>query len=179
MLTMPENKVRKYFKLIEAWAWCDICEDMIALNINKEEIIDGLQMGIYTKEYKHANPNPDLDDTDDVSGQEHTIYIYINDSYEITGVKTFFGESMSTQDIGAETVKAGGEVRIPVIVKDVPPMAVQLGMLSKEQFKVLKICDGMNTIEEVASTAQKSVEETEEMMEQLRKKGLVKVIRRT
>ena len=40
---MPENKVRKYFRLIEAWAWCPICDDMIALNIDKKEIIDGLQ----------------------------------------------------------------------------------------------------------------------------------------
>lgn len=176
---MPENKVRKYFQLIEAWAWCDICEDMISLNIDKNEIISGLEMGIYTKEYKHANPSPDLEDTDDVSGQEHTIYVYINDNYDITGVKSFFGESPSTEEIGAETIEAGGEVRIPVIVKDISPMAVQLGMLTKEQFKVLKICDGMNTIEQVASIAQKSVEEIEKMMEQLRKKGLVKVIKRT
>lgn len=176
---MPENKVRKYYQLIEAWAWCDICEDMISLNIDKKEIISGLEMGIYTKEYKHANPQPDLEDTDDVSGQEHTIYVYINDNYDITGVKSFFGESPSTEEIGAETVEAGGEVRIPVIVKEISPMAVQLGMLTKEQFKVLKICDGMNTIEQVASIAQKSVEEIEKMMEQLRKKRLVRVIKRT
>ena len=176
---MPENKVRKYFSLIEAWAWCDICEEMIALKLDKNEIIDGLKMGIYTKEYKHANPSPDLDDTDDISGQEHTIYIYINENYDITGVKSFFGESPTTEEIGAESVKAGGEVRIPVIVKDVSPMAVQLGMLTKEQFRVLKICDGMNTIEQVASIAQHTLEEVEKMMDQLRKKGLVRVIKRT
>ena len=176
---MPENKVRKYFQLIEAWAWCDICEDMISLNIDKKEIISGLEMGIYTKEYKHANPNPDLEDPDDVSGQEHTIYVYINDNYDITGVKSFFGESPSTEEIGAETAKAGGEVRIPVVVKEISPMAVQLGMLTKDQFKVLKICDGMNTIEQVGSIAQKSLKEIEEMMEELRKKGLIRVIKRT
>ncbi|MHA2281884.1 MAG: hypothetical protein ACXAC5_13660 [Promethearchaeota archaeon] len=176
---MPENKVKKYFSLIEAWAWCDICEDMIALKLDKNEIINGLKTSIYTKKYKHANPSPDLEDTDDISGQEHTIYIYINENYDITGVKSFFGESPTTEEIGAESIEAGGEVRIPVIVKDVSPMAVQLGMLTKEQFKVLKICDGMNTIEQVATIVQKSVDETEEMMDQLRKKGLVRVIKRT
>jgi len=176
---MPENKVKKYFRLIEAWAWCPICEDMIALNIDKKEIIDSLQMGIYTKEYMHSNQSPDVDDPEDLSGQDHTIYIYINENYDITGVKSFFGEGPSTEEIGAETVQEGGQVRIPIIVKEIPPMAVQLGMLNKEQFKVLKICDGKNTIEQVATIAQKSIEEIESMMEKLRKKGLVKVIIRT
>ncbi|MFX1316179.1 MAG: hypothetical protein ACFE9T_09970 [Promethearchaeota archaeon] len=164
--------------MIEAWAWCDICEDMVALRLDKKEIINGIQMGIYTKEYKHHNQYPDFEDPDDLSGQEHTIYVYINDNYDITGVKSFFGESPSTEEIGA-AVEAGGEVRIPVVVKDIPPMSVQLGMITKDEFKVLKICDGMNTIETVAEIAQKSVEEIEKMMEKLRSKGLVKVIKRT
>ncbi len=176
---MPENKVRKYFRLIEAWAWCDICDDMVALNIDKQEIINGLKMSIYTKEYKHSNPHPDHEDPDDLSGNEHTIFIYINDDYDITGVKAFFGEAPTTEEIGAKTIEEGGEVRIPIVVKEIPPMAVQFGMLNKEQFKVLKICDGMNTIEQVASIAEISVKDIEKMMEQLRKKGLVKVIKRT
>jgi hypothetical protein len=176
---MPENKVKKYFSLIEAWAWCDICEDMVALRVDKEEIIDGLKMGIYTKEFKHYNQNPDLEDPDDLSGQEHTIYVYINDNFDVTGVKSFFGESPSIEEIGAKAIQEGSEVRIPIVVKDVPPMAVQLGMLNKEQFKVLKVCDGMNTIEMVAEIAQISLDKIEEMMDELRKKGLVKVIKRT
>lgn len=151
---------------------------MVALKLDKKEIINGLQMGIYTKEFKHVNQYPDTEDPDDLSGQEHAIYVYINDNYDITGVKSFFGESPSTEEIGA-SVQAGGEVRIPVVVKDIPPMSVQLGMLTKEEFKVLKICDGMNTIETVAEIAQKSVEKIEKMMEKLRSKGLVKVIKRT
>ena len=176
---MPENKVKKYFSLIEAWAWCDICDDMVALNIDKKEIIDGLKMSIYTKEYRHSNPHPDVEDPEDLSGQEHTIYIYINDDYDITGVKAFFGESPTTEEIGAVALQEGVEVRIPIVIKEISPMAVQLGMLNKEQFKVLKVCDGMNTIEQVAEIAQISIEEIEKMMEQLRKKGLIQVIKRT
>jgi hypothetical protein len=176
---MPENKVKKYFSLIEAWAWCDICEDMVALRVDKQEIIDGLKMGIYTKEFKHSNEYPDPEDLDDRSGQEHTVYVYINDNFDVTGVKSFFGESPSTEEIGAEALQEGTEVRIPVVVKEVPPMAVQLGMLNRDQFKVLKICDGMNTIEQVAKIAQISIDKIEKMMEELRNKGLVKVIKRT
>jgi hypothetical protein len=82
-------------------------------------------------------------------------------------------------EVGAETLEAGGEVRIPVVVKEVTPLSVQLGMLSMDQYKVLKVCDGMNTLEQVAQISQKSVEKIEKMMEVLRKKGLVKVIKRS
>ncbi|MBD3255205.1 MAG: hypothetical protein GF383_08940 [Candidatus Lokiarchaeota archaeon] len=173
---MPENKVRKYFSLVEVWAWCDICEDMVALSVEKDEIYDGLEMGIYTKEYKHKNPHPDEDDPDDVSGEEHTVYVYINENYDVTGVKAFFGDSPSMDEMEASSET--GEVRIPVVVKDIPPMSVHLGMLTPEEYKVTKICDGMNTIEQVAEIAQKPVDEIEKMMEKLRKKGLIDVIKR-
>jgi len=162
---------------VEVWGWCDICEDMVALKVDKKEIINGLQTGIYTKEYKHRNPNPDPEDYDDQSGNEHTIFVYINDSYDVTGVKSFFGDSPSTSDMSAATA-AGGEVRIPIVVKEIPQMSVHLGMLTQEEFIILKICDGMNTIEQVAEIAQKPVDDIESMMEKLRKKGLVKVIKR-
>ncbi|MGQ4872715.1 MAG: hypothetical protein ACTSVV_00820 [Promethearchaeota archaeon] len=173
---MPENKVKKYFQLVEIWAYCNICDDMVNLKVDKKEIINGLQTGIYTKEYKHRNPHPDLEDPDDVSGQEHTIYVYINDKYDVTGVKSFFGDAPSISELDAAAT--GSEVRIPVVVKEIPEMSVHLGMLTPEEFKILKICDGMNTIEQVADIAQKSVEEIEAMMEKLRDKGLVKVIKR-
>ncbi|MHA1291355.1 MAG: hypothetical protein ACTSQJ_01655 [Promethearchaeota archaeon] len=173
---MPENKVKKYFQLVECWIWCDICDDMVALKVDKKEIINGLQTGIYTKEWKHKNPHPDIEDPDDRSGEEHTIYIYINDKYDVTGVKAFFGDSPSMEEL--EAAATSGEVRIPVVVKEIPEMSVHLGMLTPEEYKVLKICDGMNTIEQVADIAQKSVSDIEAMMEKLRNKGLVKVIKR-
>ena len=63
---------------MEIWAWCDICEDMIALDVDKNEIHDGLEMGIYTKEFKHVNTHPDPEDPDEKSSEEHTIYVYID-----------------------------------------------------------------------------------------------------
>ena len=172
---MPENKVKKYFSLIEAWAWCPICLDMVALKIDKQEIINGLETGIYTKEFKHQNLHPDFDDPDDRSGEEHTIYVYIDDKYDITGVKAFFGDTLSLDEIGTAQ---GQEVRIPIIVKEIPAMSIQLGMISQDEFKVLKICDGMNTLEQVAEIAGKDVTQIETMMDKLHKKGLVDVIRR-
>jgi hypothetical protein len=152
---------------------------MVALKLDKKEIKDGLKMGIYTKELKHSNPYPDPDDPDDPSVQEHTIYFYINDNYDVTGVKSFFGESPSMAEVGAQTFEAGGEVRIPIVIKEIPPMAVQLGMLSLDEYKLLKVCDGMNSVEECAEISQKPVDNVEKMLKKLHKKGLVDVIKRT
>ncbi|MFX1275759.1 MAG: hypothetical protein ACFFBP_15985 [Promethearchaeota archaeon] len=149
---------------------------MVSLKIDKKEIISGLEMGIYTKEYHHRNRNPDPDDYDDNSGNEHTIYVYINDDYDVTGVKSFFGDMPSIQVSNEQILE--GEVRIPVVVKEVPEMSVHLGMLTQEEFIILKICDGMNTIPQVAEISGKTVDQIDAMMEKLRKKGLVKVIRR-
>ena len=174
---MPVNKVKKFFKSVEVWAWCDICREMVNLHVNKEEISDGLSMGMYKKEYKHKNNRPDPEDTDDKSGGEHSVYVYINDKFDVTGVNAFFGESPTMEAMEAATTT--GEVQIPIVVKEIPPMSVHLGMLTQEEFKVLKICDGMNTIEQVASIAGKDVSEVEKMMEKLHKKGLVDIIKRT
>ncbi len=176
---MPENKVKKYFSLIEAWAWCEICTEMVNIRVDKDEIKAGLKMGIYTKEHKHVNPHPDLEDDDDTSSQEHTVFIYINDNYDVTGVRSFFGDSPSMKDVGRGTIEEGGEVRIPIVVKEVQPMSVQLGMLSLDEFKLLKVCDGMNSVEQCAEVAQKPIDKVEKMLDKLRKKGLVKVIKRT
>lgn len=164
---MPDNKVKRYFTLIEAWCYCEICRDMVNLVIDKDEIKNGLQTGIYTKNYPHSNFHPD---PDDASGQEHNIHIYVNEKYEITGVKSFMGEAPSTDSFG------GTGARIPIVVKEIPEMSVHLGMLTPEEYKVLKICDGNNSLEQVAVIAEKSVEDIEKMMEKLRDKGLVKVI---
>ncbi|TFG20967.1 MAG: hypothetical protein EU529_14105 [Promethearchaeota archaeon] len=150
---------------------------MVALSIDKKEIYNGLEMGIYTKEYKHSNKYPDPEDPEDNSGEEHKIYVYINDKYDVTGVKAFFGDSPSMEEMEAAATTTG-EVRIPIVVKEIPPMSVHLGMMTQDEFKVLKICDGMNTIEQVAEIAGKTVDDIEKMMEKLKKKGLVDIIKR-
>ena len=82
-------------------------------------------------------------------------------------------------DVGGPSIEPGGEVKIPIVVKEVQPMSVQLGMISMEEFKLLKVCDGMNSVEQCAEITQKPVDKIEDMLDKLRKKGLVKVIKRT
>jgi hypothetical protein len=165
------NVTRKYFKSIYAYVWCEICAKVIASEIIKEDIRNGLQTGLYVHKYTHVNGEKDPEDIDDISDQSHTCMIYIDSNYDIRGVKTFFGESISSDEL--ET-----GARIPIVVKEIPPMSVHLGMLSPEEFKILQTCDGNNTIEDVAEISQLDVEYLVKMMSKLRDKGLVNIIRR-
>ena len=57
-------------------------------------------------------------------------------------------------------------------------MSVHLGMLSPEEYKILQLCDGNNTMESVAEIANISMDELEKIMAKLREKGLINIIRR-
>jgi hypothetical protein len=82
-------------------------------------------------------------------------------------------------DVGGPSVEPGGEVKIPIVIKEVQPMSVQLGMITMDEFKLLKVCDGMNSVGQCAEITQKPVDEIESMLEKLRNKGLVNVIKRS
>lgn len=165
---MSFNKTVKYFKSIRAYVYCTICNDVISTDINKEDIRNGLQTGLYIYKYKHKNEHADLEDEEDKSSQEHTIAVYINSDYEVKGVKCYIKES--------ELRQGGQGTRFPTCIKDIPPMSVQLGILSPEEYRVLQLCDGNNTMESVSSIIGIPIEDLEKMMQKLREKGLIKII---
>ncbi len=159
--------VRKYFGFIEIWVPCGICEStgyapMINLRVSKEEINRGLQMGIYTHNHEHGP-----------EGQApHTVAIYINPKYEVTGTKSFEG----TEGVSSASFQKG--TIIPVIVKKIPDMAVHLGMVTPEEFSILKVCDGNNSIDEVCTILKKKREQIESSLQKLKDKGLVDMIKK-
>ncbi len=53
------NITKKYFKYIYAYVWCEICNDIIAVQIDKDEIRNGLQTGLYISKHPHTNDNKD------------------------------------------------------------------------------------------------------------------------
>jgi hypothetical protein len=166
------NVARKYFKSIYAYVWCEICARVVATEINREDIRNGLQTGLYIHKYTHTNPDKDVEDPDDISDQTHSCQIYIDANYDVRGVRTFFGEVLS-----AEEMDKGAKV--PIVVKEIPPMSVHLGMLSPEEYKILQTCDGNNTMEDVSEISGLAVDKLEKMMVKLREKGLINIIRRS
>ena len=166
------NITKKYFKSIHAYAFCDICNEIVDVEIDKDAIRNGLQTGLFIYKHTHTNPLHDEDEPDDLSNKEHTSMIYIDAKYDVRGVRTFFGLEISSEELDKGA-------KIPIVVKEIPPMSVHLGMLSPEEYKILQTCDGNNTMVDVADIAGLEVERLEKMMEKLREKGLINIIRRS
>ncbi|MFX1452865.1 MAG: hypothetical protein ACFFCM_18655 [Promethearchaeota archaeon] len=140
---------------------------MVSVKINKKEIQDGIKEGFYTKLFKHNNPFPDTEDPSDKSYEEHTVLLYINENYNVAGVKSFFGDSPPLH----------GDLRIPIRLQDKIEMKINLSALTHNDFIVLKVCDGFNTIEQIAEITQIPLENLEKMVETLKKKRFLQVIR--
>ncbi|SRR6056297_1922423 len=166
------NICKKYFKSIKPYVYCDICDTVLEdIEIDKEDIRNGLQTGLYIYKYTHTNPDHDPDDPEDLSHKEHTAQIYIDANYDVRGVRCFFGTELSTKEISEGA-------KIPIVVKEIPPMSVHLGMLSPAEYKLLQTCDGNNTLSDVAEIMEEPIENVENMIKKLRDKGLVNLILR-
>lgn len=166
------NVARKYYKSIVAYVWCEICNQVVSTEINRDDIRNGLQTGLYIHKYTHTNSEKDIEDPDDISDRVHSCQIYIDANYDVRGVRTFFGETIS-----ADELEKGA--KIPIVVKEIPPMSVHLGMLSPEEFKILQTCDGNNTMEDVSEISGLPIDRLDKMMQKLREKGLINIIRRS
>lgn len=159
--------VKKFFNFIEIWAYCPICENlgyapMVNLRVMKDDINRGLQLGLYTHYHTHGPEGL----------APHTVAVYINPKYEVTGSKSYEGtEGVKSSSFAAGTV-------IPVIVKKIPDMAVHLGMVTPEEFSILKVCDGNNSVEEVARILKKSKEAVDASLAKLKDKGLVDLVKK-
>jgi len=172
VLEMSFNRTVKYFKSIKAYVYCDICQSVVGMDINKEDIRNGLQTGLYIFKYKHKNPHPDLEDPNDRSWEEHTAAVYIDNKYEVRGIKCYFGESPLTDK------KLDPGTEIPVVEKAIPAMSVHLGMISPDEYKILQLCDGNNTLKDVAEISGMDIMALREMMNKLKEKGLISLIKR-
>jgi aminopeptidase-like protein len=52
-------------------------------------------------------------------------------------------------------------------------------MVTREQFKLLQLCDGNNTLTEIAQITELGPEDLNKMMDELRNKGLIDIIIRS
>ena len=165
------NITKKYFKDIYAFFWCDICQEILSVPIDRNIIEEKLDTGLYIHSYYHTNPLYDPEDPEDHSNKPHTSLIYIDNNHEVRGVRSFFGTEMSSDEM-----KKGS--RIPIVIKEISMMVLQLGMVSQKEFNILKLCDGNNSIENVAEIEKLKPDEIEKIIIKLRKKGLINVITR-
>jgi hypothetical protein len=67
----------------------------------------------------------------------------------------------------------GHPTYIPVLAKEIPPMAVQLGVVNKKEFEISKLCDGKNTVEVIQKALSIPREELNETLEKMVKNGII------
>ncbi len=67
----------------------------------------------------------------------------------------------------------GNPVFIPVLAKDIPPMAVQLGVVNKKEFEISKLCDGKNTINDIENALGIPRAELDELIEKMEKNSII------
>jgi len=68
---------------------------------------------------------------------------------------------------------AGHPSFIPVLTKEIPPMAVQLGVVNKREFEISKLCDGKNTVEAIQKALSMPREELNETLDKMVKNGII------
>ncbi len=168
---MPFNRIIKYFKSIRAFVHCDICQDIIEMDIDKDLIRNKLKTGIFMHRYVHKNDNPDPDDPDDQSGQEHSCSIFIDSNYQIKKIQCFFGDDVPI------SAKEGD--RLPICIKKIPEASVRIGMVTRQQYKLLQLCDGNNTLTDIAQITELGPEALDKVMDELRDKRLIDIIIRS
>jgi len=62
---------------------------------------------------------------------------------------------------------------IPVLTKEIPPMAVQLGVVNKKEFEISKLCDGKNTVPDIQKALKMPREELDETIDKMVKNGII------
>ncbi len=163
------NITTKYFKQIHAYFWCDICQEILYVSIDRNTIEEGLDTGLFMHSYYHTNPLYDPEDPNDKSNIPHTSLIYIDRNHDVRGVRSFYGTEMSSDEM-----KKGS--RIPIVIKEISKMVLQLGMVTQDEFNILKLCDGNNSIETIAEIENNT--EIENLILKLKKKKLINIITR-
>ena len=62
---------------------------------------------------------------------------------------------------------------IPVLTKEIPPMAVQLGVVNKKEFEISKLCDRKKTVEDIQKALKITREELNDIMDKMVKNNII------
>jgi hypothetical protein len=67
----------------------------------------------------------------------------------------------------------GNPTYIPVLTKEIPPMAVQLGVVNKKEYEISKLCDGTNTVADIEKALGVPRVELDELIEKMEKNSII------
>ncbi|MBD3228836.1 MAG: hypothetical protein GF329_11675 [Candidatus Lokiarchaeota archaeon] len=64
---------------------------------------------------------------------------------------------------------------VPVLTKKIPPMAVQLRLMSSLEYKIAKLCDGTRTIEEIEEKLDIDGDKLSELIDRMEKNQMIRM----
>lgn len=67
----------------------------------------------------------------------------------------------------------GNPIFIPVLTKEIPPMAVQLGVVNKKEYEISKYCNGDNTIADIQEALGMDRMEIEEIIDKMENNNII------
>ena len=64
---------------------------------------------------------------------------------------------------------------VPILTKKIPPMAVQLRLMSNLEYKIAKLCDGTRTIEEIEEKLDIDGDKLSELIDRMEKNKMIRM----
>lgn len=70
---------------------------------------------------------------------------------------------------------SGNPEFVPILTKKIPPMAVQLRLMSNLEYKIAKLCDGTRTIEEIEDKLDIDGDKLSELIDRMEKNKMIRM----
>lgn len=182
-IELDENIVSGYFAAIRNFVG-EIVQDGGKPTEDRARLID---MGVYDIVYVHSNyvlAVACIDKRDD----ENIVRKALEDIAKIFGSKfenelrESTGEVAIFRDFGSvmDRLLMNGTVGelLPVTKRKIPKMALSLGMIDEETYRIAEFCDGTKTPEDIADAAQINLPAVLNNLERLEKMGLIVIERK-
>ncbi|MFX0069286.1 MAG: hypothetical protein ACFFA1_02690 [Promethearchaeota archaeon] len=182
-IELDENIVSGYFAAIRSFVG-EIVRDGGKPLKERARLID---MGVYDIVYVHSNDVlavACIDKRDD----ENIVRKVLEDIAERFGsefeneIRKSTGEVAVFKSFGSvlDRLLMNGTVGelLPVTKRKIPQMALNLGMIDEEAYKVAEFCDGNKTPEDIAIAAQMNLPAVLKNLEKLEKMGLIVIERK-
>ncbi|MHA1871686.1 MAG: hypothetical protein ACTSXF_12125 [Promethearchaeota archaeon] len=153
--------VRKLDNYAEVTVYCSTCKKKITIKVDYSKRDEAKR---FPFEYVYIHGEP-----------KHAITIYLDKDMQVRGTEILNNLNLDEIGIGPkETLKE--KLQIPKVKEKIPPMALELGIISKKALILYNEIDGKKSIFELHDILNIGLEEIKKMLDELIEKNLIEII---